>query len=224
MRDYNKKNDIIKKENLSKKYNQEIKANETDLQEQYEMLNKSESLENNKRTYYAIITCTILVLLIILFAICSYNKVYKEQNNNKSNNQEELNNINSYILNYDTNGNKFVINNITPGMVGENVQTFSIQNKGSYTISYDIVWTNVINELENTNHLVYTITRNGTVVKSNVSLPTKEDYMLQKETVSANEKNTYVLSYQYVDSNEEQNNDQGKTFNADFIIKNVVLK
>lgn len=209
---------------------QDLNKHEQDLKEQYEILRNSEEEENSRKTYFTIIICMILILVCILFASFSYYRIYKSGNLDKDlelnieNGDTQVNTIDSYTINYDSNGSSYAIDNITPGWTSEEVQTFSIENKGSYTIAYDILWTDVVNTLEVPDNLVYTITRNGTIVKSNVMLPTKEEYMLQNETVGANEKNTYVLSYQYIENGEDQSYDQGKSFSANFKITNATFK
>ncbi len=208
-----------------------------DLKEQYEMLEDSIREEKSRKTYYTLVICMILVLATILFASFSYYRVYRSGNvkknlelnvenetGDKDPDSSQINTIDTYTIKYDSNGATYNINDIRPGWSSGEAQTFSIENSGSYAIGYDILWTNITNTLEHPENLVYTISRNGTVIKSNVELPTKEEYMLKDETVGPNEKNTYVLSYQFVDNGQDQSVDRGKNFSANFEITNAEFK
>ena len=209
---------------------------EEDLQEQYEMLMDSQREENSRKTYYTLVICMILILAVILFASFSYYRVYKSGNVKKNlelnveggdkenSNSTNINTIDTYTINYDTNGATYSISDIRPGWESGKAQTFSIENNGSYAISYDVKWKEVVNTLEHPENLVYTITRNNTVIKTDVALPTKADFMLQNETIGPNEKNTYVLSYCFIETGEDQSVDRGKNFSANFEIVNAEFK
>ena len=110
-------------------------------------------------------------------------------------------------------GNELVAYDIKPGdTIG--TKTFTVKNTGDGNVTYNILWTKVINQYVSYADLVVTIKRNGKVVTTDKVLPTKNSQMLGNVLIKVGETHDYELELRYIDTGKNQNVDQSKTFST----------
>lgn len=114
---------------------------------------------------------------------------------------------------YQNDNGNYIISNIIPGWESLEKQHVIVTNSSNYDTTIDIKWTNVDNTFVNTNDLEYFLYKDDILLKTGI-LPVKDENLIQNLKISANSKNNYYISYRYIYSQNDQNIDQGKTFNA----------
>ncbi len=101
----------------------------------------------------------------------------------------------------------------------EVIKEFSISNTSNYSIYYDIVFNNVVNNYSLNNYLVYELssTNSGAKRVTNV-MPREDGYIAKNVYIAPNSKQDYTLKITFLKKNENQNIDQNKTFSSNIKI------
>lgn len=137
-------------------------------------------------------------------------------------NEEETSDINLITFNDNTD----VIFNDTSNVSLVNAYTgdeitkeFSINNISNYSIYYDIVFNNVVNNFSDRNYLVYELssTNNGAKRIEN-AMPREESYIAKNVLIEPNTTQEYKMIIRFLKKNEDQNIDQNKTFSSNIKI------
>ena len=104
-------------------------------------------------------------------------------------------------------GPSIEINGILPGQ--KMVKTFSVTNDGNTSQLYHLLFDDVINELNRTQDLVYTLTStNGGATKNETVFP--NDNLATNVLIPANTTQTYTLTIEYKNAPVDQNADMNK--------------
>ncbi len=137
-------------------------------------------------------------------------------------NEEETSDINLITFNDNTD----VIFNDTSNLSLVNAYTgekltkvFSVNNLSNYSIYYDIVFNNVVNNFSDRNYLVYEVssTNNGAKRIENV-MPREDSYIAKNVLIEPNTIQEYTMTIKFLEKDEDQNIDQNKTFSSNIKI------
>lgn len=94
-------------------------------------------------------------------------------------------------------------------------QTFTVENQSNRTLTYNLNWINVINELSVLEGFTYQIKKDGRIVSEQIPAPTSSTKMVENIIIPANTTYIYEIDYTFhnlVDI--DQTVDQNKTFSA----------
>jgi len=106
--------------------------------------------------------------------------------------------------------------NILPGWTGSH--SMKISNNSGYSMMFNIKWTNVMNNFEKDNELVYTLKRDG-IVLGTYSAPKINENLLMKVLIPRETSYTYELEFEFKNLDSKQDYNQGKTFAAGFNVE-----
>ena len=101
----------------------------------------------------------------------------------------------------------------------EVIKEFSINNISNFSIYYDIVFNNVVNNFSDRNYLVYELssTNNGAKRIENF-MPREDSFIAKNVYIAPNTKQEYTMKISFLKKNEDQNIDQNKTFSSNIKI------
>ena len=102
---------------------------------------------------------------------------------------------------------------VLPGM--EVTKTFSVENIGDATVTYDINLIDVINEFVGDNEFVYEITstNGGASTSGEVSMPTSDATLLRAD-IDPTVKQEYTMIIKFKETHSDQNSNMGVTFSG----------
>lgn len=108
-------------------------------------------------------------------------------------------------------------NEITPGWT--DTKEFSIENTGTSTVTYNLLWRDVINTLINTQYLKYSVVGTGTDAfntESPVTFPTNSSEVISNNiSIDPDVIHNYTVTINYINDPEfDQSEDMEKTFAA----------
>jgi len=120
-----------------------------------------------------------------------------------------------------TDGPEFNLNGALPGQ--KTIKTFSVQNTGNVTSSYNLAFVDVVNELTRKSDLVYTIssTNNGYSNNTEQNVPDSNYTFASNITIPANTTQTYTLIVEYKNVSINQNVDMNKNVSFKININDV---
>ena len=120
-----------------------------------------------------------------------------------------------------TDGPEFNLNGALPGQ--KTIKTFSVQNTGNVTSSYNLAFVDVVNELTRKSDLVYTIssTNNGYSNNTEQNVPDSNYTFASNITIPANTTQTYTLVVEYKNVSINQNVDMNKNVSFKINITDV---
>ncbi|MEG0798862.1 MAG: hypothetical protein RR228_00330 [Bacilli bacterium] len=104
---------------------------------------------------------------------------------------------------------------ISPGWT--QTKTFSIQNDGDEAVSYNILWTELVNTLVNKDLLTYTLTCTQTganITKTSIPTSQSDVSIINNISIDKGITHTYTLSVTYAEIEGNQGADMGKTFSG----------
>ena len=87
-------------------------------------------------------------------------------------------------------------------------------NTSNQTFVYSMKFTNVVNTFNPLSEFVYSVKRNGVVVKQEEALPTTDSYIVEHLLIPGNTSYEYEIDYRFVETYQVQNYQLGKTFKA----------
>ncbi len=96
------------------------------------------------------------------------------------------------------------------------IKQFSVSNTGTDSVSYGLAFYDVINNLENKNDLVYTLssTNNGGVVSSSTLFPTQDGFLINNINIDDGVTQEYTLTISYLNQSYDQSIDMNKLATA----------
>ena len=106
---------------------------------------------------------------------------------------------------------------ILPGWT--QTQKLVINNRSDVTLPYSIKFKDVINQFNPTSELVYSVRRDGVLVKGEQPCPTSESYIVQTLLIPAHTSYTYEITYHFIETGMNQNYQQGKNFKATIAVE-----
>lgn len=94
-------------------------------------------------------------------------------------------------------------------------QKFTVENQSNQTITYNLSWENVINELTIQRGFTYQIKKDGIIQSDEIPVPKSAMNLLSKIVIPAHTVYSYEIDYTFHDLEDvNQNVDQNKTFSA----------
>lgn len=159
---------------------------------------------NKKRI---IITVVLLIAAIVLIAGLSY-AFYAPEIDKNIPSSSEL--VTPYLSLNVIDGNEINIEHVLPGQ--KVIKTFSVQNTGTGSITYQVALTDVLNELVRYPDLVYTITstNNGGSVTNQI-FPTTDALLLHDVEIAPNTTQEYTMEITFKNLDLDQSIDCDKT-------------
>ena len=116
-------------------------------------------------------------------------------------------------LTYTDGTDNIALENALPGASA--TKTFSVENTGDVDTTYALYFTDLLNTFNDKTDLAYTLTSTeANVNKSQTQVPSISDTLVSDILISPNEIHHYTLTITFLNKNTNQNNNQGKIFNA----------
>ena len=107
------------------------------------------------------------------------------------------------------------VENMLPGEEHSVTQTFTVENQSNQTITFNLNWIDVLNELTVLEGFTYQIKRDGINVTDQIAVPNSNTYLLKEIIIAAGTTYTYEITYTFKNlENVDQTMDQNKTFHA----------
>ena len=112
-----------------------------------------------------------------------------------------------------TDGPQVSLDNAIPG--DYLTKTFTVENTGNVDTSYDIYFSNILNEFEDKSDLVYSIssTNNGYLTSDNIQFPNTDSKIAENINISPGTIQEYSLTIYFLEKSENQDDNQGKNVN-----------
>ena len=103
----------------------------------------------------------------------------------------------------------------------EITKTFSVENTSNLNMYYDIYLSNVVNNFENKNDLIYSLTSldNKGAIREESVLPSEDECISKDILIKPHEKHEYTMKITFLETNEDQSNNMDKTFSSNISIK-----
>lgn len=103
--------------------------------------------------------------------------------------------------------------NMVPGTTM--TQTFSVENQSNQSLTFNLNWVNVVNEISVRKGFTYQIKRDGIISSDSIPVPNEDSTMLNKIVIPAKTTYQYEIDYTFHDLEDiDQSQDQNKTFSA----------
>ena len=167
-----------------------------------------------KKTYI-VIASAIMILFCLMYSVSyAYFSV-------KVTNDFNGGNKGSTVIGSDTvkdiiisDGTKVTSQNMLPGDTV--TSNFTVQNQNAASICFGLVWTDVLNEFNRKQDLVFTLKEeNGDTLLENVEFPsTNNQTIIEGLSIPAKTTKKYILTVTYKNVNEDQTTDMNKKFHA----------
>lgn len=173
--------------------------------------------ENN--TKLVIILIVSIVILIAVVAIGTYAFFTTRITDNRDNPTDPDTNLTTANIEFNMEDGTITGNNLVPG--DSVVKKFTVHNKGTGTITYNLVWTTAVNNFINKNDLIITLNDGTTDViteSDNVIFPntsTNPQVLKNGLTIDSGETKELTLTITYKNTEEDQTADIGKSFSAE---------
>ena len=101
----------------------------------------------------------------------------------------------------------------------EIVKTFSVENTSDNNLYYDIVLKNVVNNFINKNELVYTLTSNTTINRSQSIIPSDDEAIASQVLIKPHETHKYKMTITFLQKDKDQSENMNKTFSSNIAIE-----
>lgn len=176
-------------------------------------MTKNESEKNTKLIITLIISVLILIAVVAFGTYAFFTGTFTDRNPSDSNSSIVTGNIE-----FNMEDGAIVGNNLVPGDSIE--KKFTVHNKGTGTISYNILWTSAVNNFINKNDLVVTLKEGTTdviVESDNIIFPstiTTSQLLKKGLKIAAGETKEFTLTITYKNTNADQTADMGKSISA----------
>ena len=167
-----------------------------------------------KKTYFVIASAILILFCLMYSASYAYFSV-------KVSNDFDGTNQGNTVIGSDTvkdiiisDGTKVTSSNLIPG---ESVTSnFTVQNQNAVSICFGLVWTDVLNEFNRKQDLVFTLKEeNGETLLENIEFPsTNNQTIIEGLSIPAKTTKKYILTVTYKSVNEDQTTDMNKKFHA----------
>ncbi len=113
-------------------------------------------------------------------------------------------------------GEQVGLNNAIPG--DSITKEFSVKNTGTVETTYDVYFSELLNEFEDKNDLVYTLTSENGCADGNEkivpSVSSDESKMVNSCTINPNQTHNYTLTIAFKDDETNQDDNKGKRFST----------
>ena len=177
-------------------------------------MTKNESQNNVK----LIITLVVSVaLLIAVVAFGTYAFFVGGITDNRDQNDPNTN-LTTANIEFNMKDGSITGNNLVPG--DSVVKKFTVENKGTGTITYNILWTSAVNNFVNKSDLIVTLNDGTTDViteSDNVIFPntsTSSQTLKSGLKIASGETKEFTLTVTYKNTEEDQTGDMGKNISA----------
>ncbi len=167
-----------------------------------------------KKTYF-VIASAILILFCLMYS-ASYAYFSVKVNNefdgtNKGNTNISSDTVKDIII---SDGTKVTSQNMLPGDTV--TSNFTVQNQNAGSICFGLVWTDVLNEFNRKQDLVFTLKEeNGDTLLEDIEFPsTNNQTIIEGLSIPAKTTKKYILTVTYKNVNEDQTTDMNKKFHA----------
>lgn len=163
---------------------------------------------NRRQRIIVSLTGIFLVLLILMGLTYAYFST--RINGNESSKSFFVSTANLSLIYEDGNGMIEPDGLIVPGTtIGS--KTFTVKNKGNETSTYSIVLKDIVNTLERNQDLVFTLTRNGTLITEGLDLnhiaAGGHQIILPSVSIEEGETDEYIFSLEYKEAGVDQSKD-----------------
>ena len=113
-------------------------------------------------------------------------------------------------------GEQVGLNNAIPG--NSITKEFSVKNTGTVETTYDVYFSELLNEFEDKNDLVYTLTSENGCADSNEkivpSVSSNQSKIVSACTINPNQTHSYILTITFKDDGTNQDDNKGKRFST----------
>jgi len=117
-----------------------------------------------------------------------------------------------------TSGQDLILGNDSSGVVpGATASTtFTVKNNGEVPMTYNVKWAAISNSFDaaHLDELVYTLTNDAGLSKTNVTMPTAAGAIENTITIPAGATHSYTLVVTFRETGSEQNYNQNKSFSG----------
>jgi hypothetical protein len=176
-------------------------------------MTKNESQNNTKLIITLIVSVLILIAVVAFGTYAFFTGRFTDRNPSDSNSSMVAGNIE-----FTMEDGSIIGNNLVPGDSVE--KKFTVHNKGTGTVSYNILWTSAVNNFINQNDLIVTLKEGTTDViteSDQVIFPstiTTSQILKKGLKISAGETKEFTLTITYKNTNSDQTADMGKGISA----------
>ncbi len=176
-------------------------------------MTKNESQNNVKLIIILVVSVIILIAIIAFSTYAFFTGSLTNRDPDESNSSLTTANIEFTMGDGTIKGN-----NLVPG--DSIVKKFTVHNKGTGTITYNILWNSAVNNFVNKNDLVITLNDglNEIISESdNVIFPstiTSSQILKEGLKISAGETKEFTLTITYKNTDQDQSADMGKNISA----------
>ena len=112
---------------------------------------------------------------------------------------------------YNDTSNVSMVNGYTGDSI---IKKFSVENTSNYSIHYDIIFKNVLNNFLNPEELVFTLKSDNGAYRNVSMMPTDDDTIASYVNVEPGEKQEYVMEITFLETNTNQNDNMNRTFSS----------
>lgn len=171
-------------------------------------------MKKNALALYIVVASTLMILICIIYqGTYSYFSDSPDFSGNNTEIDKTTTEISDLII---TDGIDITSNNLIPG---ESVSsTFTIENPNAKELCFQLLWSNVVNTLTNTNDLIVTLQKSdGTVIineTANQVFPTTDGILKTGLKIKGNTTDTYTLTIIYKNTDQNQIVDMNATFSG----------
>ena len=176
-------------------------------------MTKKESQNNTKLMIVLIVSVLILIAVVAFGTYAFFTGTLTDRNP-----VDSQSNLKSANIEFSMEDGAITGNNLVPGDAVE--KKFTVKNKGTGAISYNILWTSAVNEFVNKNDLIVTLNdgTNDIITESdNVIFPsttTTSQILKRGLTISAGATKEFTLTITYKNTDADQTADMGKNISA----------
>lgn len=153
-----------------------------------------------------------IVFIIVFLSTATYAVLTVSPDKNNQNNNYLTNNL---TIKYKETSNVSIVNYVPSQSL---TKTFSVTNNSDNTEYYDIRLEKVINNFEDKDNLIYTLTSENGGYVSETSLPSDDKYIVSNVKIEPKEKHNYILNINFIKTNKDQSKDLNKTFSSNIKI------
>ena len=168
---------------------------------------------NKKSSKKKIFFIIFLVIVLIIGMVVGYSAAYFTASLiNNSEIDETIVTTGTMSIEF-TDGPQVKLDNAIPGNYV--IKTFAVQNTGTLDTYYDVYLSDLVNNFEDKNDLVYTLTANtGGATISETVVPSASTKIVNKKLLPVNETHYYTLRIDFKETNDNQDDNIGKNFSA----------
>ena len=159
--------------------------------------------------YYKLLIIVVTFLILSLSAVASF-AYFSASVNGNSNAYDTVITTGQMALMLND-GEQVGLNNSIPG--DSIVKEFSVKNTGTVQTTYDVYFSELLNNFEDNNDLVYTLTSEGGCSDDNEKIvPSDESKMVSSCFIDPNQTHNYTLTITFKDDGTNQDDNKGKKF------------